>query len=338
MAHAQTPGGPDKGRRRFLGAVFAGIAALIGWPVIRSATQDEVTGSTLAGGPAQSGGTTSPTTGSTAASGPTSTTSASGATTSSATTATTSGTEVAGTTVTTAGGSDASGATAGSGSGGATSSSSATTSATTTTTGGTTTTTGPGGALALVVLEKASWSETPDASGFRVQDQITAITIHHTAVTLGDNRDAPDRFRQHEAYHRSQGWPDIAYHLLIDRNGNVFEGRPLWAIGDTFTNYDPTGHFLPTLEGDFNSQSPSAAQTDTLATVVAWAMNHYGLDSSVIAGHRDLAATSCPGTNLYSFISSAEFTDTVAARRAQGVELSYLRGPAAIDIVATVEA
>ncbi|MDH3499691.1 MAG: peptidoglycan recognition protein family protein [Acidimicrobiia bacterium] len=188
------------------------------------------------------------------------------------------------------------------------------------------------------MVEKAAWSETPDASGFRVQDQIRAITIHHTAVALVANRDAPARFRQHEAYHRSQGWPDIAYHLLIDREGNVYEGRPLWAIGDTFTNYDPTGHFLPALEGDFDSQEPSAAQTEALASVTAWAVNHYGLELDVIAGHRDLAATSCPGSRLYSFITSREFTNAVAARTARGVELTYLTGTAAAELVESIEA
>jgi hypothetical protein len=126
--------------------------------------------------------------------------------------------------------------------------------------------------------------------------------------------------------------------MLLDRAGNVYEGRPLWAIGDTFTNYDPTGHFLPMLEGDFNTQQPSDAQLDALATVIAWAVNHYGVTLSVTAGHKEVAATSCPGDALQSYIDSREFTTEVTNRVNRGVALAYLRGPAAADIVAAIEA
>ena len=52
------------------------------------------------------------------------------------------------------------------------------------------------------------------------------MTIHHTAVVLGNNSNAPARLRQHQQYHQdSQGWIDIAYHIGVDRNGNIFELR-----------------------------------------------------------------------------------------------------------------
>ncbi len=321
MAHTTPDAAPDKGRRRFLGAVATGLAALIGWPIVRSATRDDPTGTTLAQETTTTG---APST--TAAPATSAAPSTTGAPVTSATTTTTSPTEVAGATVTTSPGTTAApGTTA--------------PRATTTTTQPAATTTQPAtGTLGLAVLEKAAWSDTPDGTGFRVQNQINAITIHHTAVVLQDNRNAPNRFRQHEAYHRSQGWPDIAYHMLIDRNGNVYEGRPLWAIGDTFTNYDPTGHFLPALEGDFDNQAPTEAQVLTLATVVAWAVNHYGLGFSVVKGHRDLAATSCPGDALYTIITGQDFANQVANRKARGVELTRLTGQAAADIVASIEA
>ena len=54
----------------------------------------------------------------------------------------------------------------------------------------------------------------------------TRMTIHHTAVVLGDNRNAPARLRQHQRYHQdTQGWIDIAYHMSVDRNGNIYQLR-----------------------------------------------------------------------------------------------------------------
>jgi hypothetical protein len=48
------------------------------------------------------------------------------------------------------------------------------------------------------------------------------LTLHHEGVVLGDNRNAPGRLRQDQRYHQDQlGWIDIAYHVGIDRNGNL---------------------------------------------------------------------------------------------------------------------
>jgi hypothetical protein len=33
------------------------------------------------------------------------------------------------------------------------------------------------------------------------------------------------------AYHKSLGWAGIAYHFFVDKQGNVYQGRPEWALG-----------------------------------------------------------------------------------------------------------
>jgi hypothetical protein len=189
----------------------------------------------------------------------------------------------------------------------------------------------------VLVIEKAGWRAAPEGSGF-VEHQIVGIVVHHTAVVLGSNSNAPGRARAHQAYHQKQGWPDLAYHMMIDRNGNIYEGRPLWARGDTFTNYDPTGFFLPCLEGDYNSETPSTAQLESLATVCAWAVNRWAIDPASIEGHRDEASTTCPGSNLYPHISSGDLAARVTELAGGDPQLSYLRGSAALYRVATIEA
>ncbi|MBW3659453.1 MAG: peptidoglycan recognition protein family protein [Actinobacteria bacterium] len=126
------------------------------------------------------------------------------------------------------------------------------------------------------------------------------MTVHHTAVPLGSNPDAPGRLRQHQRYHQSQGWPDIAYHLGVDRRGNVYELRTIRARGDTFTDYDPTGHLLILAEGDFDQQQPTDAQLEGVATLLAWGASAHGLPIDTAGGHRDHASTSCPGDALYA--------------------------------------
>ena len=87
------------------------------------------------------------------------------------------------------------------------------------------------------------------------------MTLHHEAVVLGDNRNALARLRQDQRYHQDQhGWIDIAYHVGVDRNGNVYELRSTEIAGDTATDYDTTGHFLVLCEGDFDQEAVSEAQ------------------------------------------------------------------------------
>ena len=158
-----------------------------------------------------------------------------------------------------------------------------------TTTSSTTTTEPPADELAVICGD--AWGALPASGGF-TSHVIDQITVHHTAVVLEDNSLAPARLRQHQQFHQSRGWPDLAYHFMIDAAGNVYEGRPIDAVGDTGTDYDPTGHLLICCEGNFDEQELPAAQYDTLVRMVAWGATEYQVDPGAVRGHRDVAATS----------------------------------------------
>jgi hypothetical protein len=165
------------------------------------------------------------------------------------------------------------------------------------------------------------------------------LTIHHTAVVLDDNKNAPARARQHQKYHIDRGWPDLAYHFLVDANGNVYQGRPVDAVGDTGTEYDPTSHFLVCCEGDFNQQEVTEAQLSRLIDMLAWAAEEFEASPETISGHRDWAETSCPGDDLYSYIESGFIEQAVAALIADGgVTLDYLCGEEGLASVTDIEA
>jgi hypothetical protein len=184
------------------------------------------------------------------------------------------------------------------------------------------------------VICRQAWGASPPQAEFE-RHRIRQVTVHHSAVVLRDNRLAPDRLRDHQAAHQSRGWPDIAYHLLIDRNGNVYEGRPRWAVGDTATNYDPRGHLQVMCEGHFGLQRPSPAQVSALVDVLAWGVERYGLGVRTIRGHLDYADTACPGTRLYGRLS--EVRRRVRERLAAGgvglAELCGQEGRARVDAI-----
>jgi N-acetylmuramoyl-L-alanine amidase len=192
------------------------------------------------------------------------------------------------------------------------------------------------GQRTLDLICRQAWGARPPAGEFE-RHRIRRITVHHSAVVLRDNRLAPERLRDHQASHQGRGWPDIAYHLLIDRNGNLYEGRPRWAVGDTATNYDPRGHLLVMCEGSFGEQRPSEAQIAALVDVLAWGVDRYGVSVRTIRGHLDYADTACPGVRLYRRLG--EVRRRVRDRLADGgVRLRELCGPEGRTRVEAIEA
>lgn len=197
----------------------------------------------------------------------------------------------------------------------------------------------PSAAASAVLLCRDAWGARPARPGGRPHT-ITRMTLHHEAVVLGDNRNAPGRFRQDQRYHQDQlGWVDIAYHVGIDRNGNIYELRTPEIAGDTATDYDTTGHFLVLCEGDFDKEVVSEAQLHGAALAFAWATQTFHIATDTLAGHRDLAQTACPGANLYAHISSGDLRRRIEDLVAAGtVNLQSVCGPEAAATVAAIEA
>jgi N-acetylmuramoyl-L-alanine amidase len=197
----------------------------------------------------------------------------------------------------------------------------------------------PLSAASAVMLCRDAWGARPARAGGR-SHTITRMTLHHEAVVLGDNRNAPGRLRQDQRYHQDQkGWVDIAYHVGIDRDGNIYELRTPQIAGDTATDYDTTGHFLVLCEGDFDQEVVSDAQVHAAALAFTWATQTFHIATDTLAGHRDLASTSCPGANLYAHLSSGDLKRRIDDLRAAGpVNLQRICGTDAAATVAAIEA
>ncbi len=196
----------------------------------------------------------------------------------------------------------------------------------------------PAGTSAIVLCRSA-WGAQPARPGGRPHT-ITRMTLHHSAVVLGDNRNAPARLRQHQRYHQGdRGWIDIAYHAAVDRNGNIYQLRTPELAGDTATDYDTAGHFLVLCEGDFDQEAVSEAQLDSAAMAFAWATQQFHVTGETLTGHRDHAATTCPGANLYAHVSSGDIQRRMDGLLAAGpVNLREVCGPEAATKVAEIEA
>jgi hypothetical protein len=157
------------------------------------------------------------------------------------------------------------------------------------------------------IISRQEW-KAKDAAGQMQPHTVRRITIHHTAapqkkgVAIEKKMQALQNFSQGRSRLASGGykpaWPDVPYHYYIAVDGQIAEGRDIKYVGDTNTDYDPTGHALVVLEGNFEKEQPSARQLESLREMVAWLSAGYGIPASEIKGHNDYASTACPGARL----------------------------------------
>lgn len=198
----------------------------------------------------------------------------------------------------------------------------------------------PNGPASTAMLCRDAWGANAARPGGTIHTP-NRMTIHHTEVPLGANSNAPARLRQHQHYHQdTQGWIDIAYHLSVDRRGNIYELRDPSLVGDTATRYDPTGHFLVVCEGDFDAEDVTEEQLNGAALAFAWAAQQFNIATDTLAGHRDVSPEArCPGAHLYSRVTSGDLARRVDALLAAGaVDLRRECGLAAAERVAAIEA
>jgi hypothetical protein len=162
-----------------------------------------------------------------------------------------------------------------------------------------------------LVISRAEWGSMEITEGY-IPHTLERITIHHDGSEFYG--DAVARLRSLQSGSRNRGWVDIPYHFLIDLEGNIYEGRPLQYVGDTATEYDPTGHALITLMGNYNVQEINQAQLNAIVDLAAWLCYEYSIPPELIKGHRDYAATACPGDNLYRYLANGYIVSAVKER------------------------
>ena len=139
-----------------------------------------------------------------------------------------------------------------------------------------------------------------------------SIVIHHFA----GNAD----IHQTHAQHIRQGWNGIGYNFVVDFDGTIFDGRGLEFHG-AHTN-PPSWANSSTIgiacRGNYHEKREMPrAQYDSLVALVQWLRSIYG--NIPVQGHRDLAATSCPGQHF----PWAEIIKAIDREETEAVEMIY---------------
>ncbi len=135
------------------------------------------------------------------------------------------------------------------------------------------------------------------------------ITIHHSASAVKKRLSLATKMRNLQAFSQrraklasgkvKRAWADVPYHYYIDWKGRIAEARDPHYAGDTNTGYDPKGHILIVLEGNFEKTAPGKNQIASLIELSRVLSARWHIPVANIRTHRDYARTACPGRNLY---------------------------------------
>ncbi|MFC8599617.1 N-acetylmuramoyl-L-alanine amidase [Isoptericola sp. NPDC057191] len=187
------------------------------------------------------------------------------------------------------------------------------------------------------VVTRSAWGADESLAGRwpETSKTLKAIYVHHTAGTNSyKESQSAALVRGIYAYHtKSRGWPDIGYQFLVDKFGNIFQGRKDARvdnpIGAQAGGYN-TGTIGVSAMGNFDTAQPTSALLSGITKVIAWKAYQYKINAkgttTLLTGgstgtgtrarpgtwvrvptvlmHRTTNETACPGRYLAAKMSS----------------------------------
>ena len=187
------------------------------------------------------------------------------------------------------------------------------------------------------VVTRSQWGadESLRNGSATYDSSIKMAFVHHTASSNSYTKaQAPAAVRSIYAYDtKGLGWSDIAYNVLIDKYGQVFEGRAgglSRAVRSAATGGFNPSTFSVSALGTYTTTAPTSAMLTSIERILAWKLGLYHLNPagtaklvassgsgttsryangvshtfSVISGHRDAGLTACPGNLLYAKLAT----------------------------------
>lgn len=181
------------------------------------------------------------------------------------------------------------------------------------------------------VISRSQWGadESIRCATPNYDDFLGGATVHHTAGSNEYSKsESVEIVRAIYAYHaQTLGWCDVGYNVLVDKYGQIFEGRaggldkPVQGAHAGGFNENTMGIAMM---GDYSTEAPPQATIDSVGSFLGWRLGLAGLDPKgsttmtsegteftfvgqgqnvdlpVIFAHRDVGNTACPGDGAYA--------------------------------------
>jgi len=184
------------------------------------------------------------------------------------------------------------------------------------------------------IISRSGWGAKKNTycDAPRAGNETRGVIVHHTAGSNSYTKaQSAGIVRAVQAYHMNgRDWCDIGYNFLVDKYGQVFEGRnggttvPVRGAHAGIKSVN-TYTMGVSMMGTFTSTEPTAATKTAMVKLIGWrlgttfhpATGSYAIGGSTyqrIAGHRNVVSTACPGAKAYAWLSaSGGLRDRVAA-------------------------
>lgn len=184
------------------------------------------------------------------------------------------------------------------------------------------------GSVLNEVIPRESWGAAAPVCDLGNAERKHATIVHHTAGANWYSADqVPSLLRSIQQFHMGLDptWCDIGYHMLVDRFGNIYEGRGGGVARARIATHAAgwnSDTFGVSLIGNYSETSPGADALSAITRLAGWQAAYWGYDPTDdvtltaggggrfdagervtlprVMGHRDVGYTECPGHNLYS--------------------------------------
>ena len=151
-------------------------------------------------------------------------------------------------------------------------------------------------------ISRTEWHARPPKRTFtRLRSsRVVGIVVHHSGVA--NPPDGVNAVRAYERYHiDTRGWNAIAYNWLVDERGVIYEGRGPGIVSGATKHYNVKTESI-CYTGYGGKKLPEVALV-SIAEVIEDVQARYG-GRLWLKGHQDLAATTCPGSELYAWLKN----------------------------------
>jgi hypothetical protein len=155
------------------------------------------------------------------------------------------------------------------------------------------------------ILPRSSWNAM-EAKPYKTHVPVR-ITVHHEGTKLELTDDAAKKINaiQRWGMGPDKKWSDIPYHFLIAPGGAVYEGRDPYVVGETSTEYDPSGHLLICCLGNRDTDTVPAGQLQALLQLIHYASGKFNIPLDSLRTHKDFSRqTNCPGKYLSAYFEN----------------------------------
>lgn len=156
--------------------------------------------------------------------------------------------------------------------------------------------------------------------------KITGIILHCTA-TRADwwaSRTTNQKVAEIRRWHvEDNGWSDIGYHFLIDRNGKIATGRPIERDGAHVIGHNKGTIGISLFGGHGSSETDDFSvnftpeQDKALRTLIADLRAKYG--DVPVTGHNVYAAKACPGFRVGPWLAEKPDAAPIPDQPATGI-------------------